>query len=137
MKDTVPRLSDAESTTTCGCALSCSQIVLGIRPYCLNTTTAFYFATQCSDVGVCLRVCACHNSFVLYLAAVICVDALPRLPGGTACGVLVVPRAFPVVLTMSLESLILLCAWQRLGVVPFLQFLPDLMFSKLSVLTLF
>ena len=43
-------------------------------------------------------------------SAVICVDALPRLPGGTACGVLVDPRAFLVVLAMSLESLILLCA---------------------------
>jgi len=53
---------------------------------------------------------------------VICVDALPRLAGGTACGVLVNPRAFLVGLAKSLESLILLCAWQRLSVVPFLQF---------------
>jgi len=39
--------------------------------------------------------------------AVICVDALPRLPRGTACGVLVDPRVFLVVLATSLESLIL------------------------------
>jgi len=41
---------------------------MGIRPYSLNTTTAFYFATECSDVSVCLRACACHNTFVLHLA---------------------------------------------------------------------
>jgi len=46
---------------------------------------------------------------------------MPRLPGGTACDVLVAPRAF-LVLTTSLESVILLCAWQRLGVVPFYSF---------------
>jgi len=44
-------LNAAESLTTYGCALSCSQIVY-IRPYSLNTTTAFYFATKCSDVTV-------------------------------------------------------------------------------------
>ena len=44
-------LNDADSLTTCGCALSCSQIVY-IRPYSLNTTSAFYFATECSDVTV-------------------------------------------------------------------------------------
>jgi len=33
------------------CALWCSQIVY-IRPYSLNTTTAFYFVTECSDVTV-------------------------------------------------------------------------------------
>jgi len=42
---------DAESLTTYGCALWCSQIVY-IRPYSLSTTTAFYFATECSDVTV-------------------------------------------------------------------------------------
>jgi len=36
----------------------------------LNTTTAFYFVTECSDVAVFfrLRVFACHNTSVLYLA---------------------------------------------------------------------
>jgi len=34
-----------------GCALRCSQVVY-IRPYSLNTTTAFYFATEYSDVAV-------------------------------------------------------------------------------------
>ena len=29
----------------------CNQIVY-IRPYYLNTTTAFYFATECSDIAV-------------------------------------------------------------------------------------
>jgi len=33
-----------------GCALWCSQIVH--IPYSLNTTTAMYFATECSDVTV-------------------------------------------------------------------------------------
>jgi len=41
-------LNDAESLTTYGCALWCSQIVY-ILPYFLNTTTAFYFATECSE----------------------------------------------------------------------------------------
>jgi len=32
----------------------------------LNTATAFYFVTECSDVAVFfrLRVCECHNTFV-------------------------------------------------------------------------
>jgi len=33
----------------------------------LNTTTAFYFETECINV----RVCACHNTFVLQLALTI------------------------------------------------------------------
>ena len=33
-----------------GCALWCSQFVC--IPYSLNTTTAIYFATECSDVTV-------------------------------------------------------------------------------------
>jgi len=62
-------LHDAESLTTYGSMLWCIQIVY-IRPYSLNTTTAFYFATECSDVTVfiCLRVCGCNNNFVLYVA---------------------------------------------------------------------
>ena len=49
-------MNDAEILTTCGFVLWCSQIVY-IRPYSLNTATAFYFATKCSDVAVffCLR----------------------------------------------------------------------------------
>jgi len=62
-------LNYAGILTTCGFVLWCSQIVY-IRPYCLNTATAFYFVTECSDVAVFfrLRVCACHNTSVLYLA---------------------------------------------------------------------
>jgi len=61
-------LNDAE-ILTCGFVPGCSQIVY-IRPHCLNTATAFYFVTECSDVAVffCLRVCACHNTSLLYLA---------------------------------------------------------------------
>ena len=44
-------LNDAESLTSYGCAPWCSQIVY-ICPYSLNTTTAFYFATECLDVTV-------------------------------------------------------------------------------------
>ena len=51
-------LNDAQSLTTYGCALWCSQIVY-IRHCSLNTQTTFYFATECSDVtafveGVCM-----------------------------------------------------------------------------------
>jgi len=62
-------LNDAEILTTCGCVFWCGQIVY-IRPYSLNTTTAFCFVTECSDVAVFFRlgVCACHNTSVLYLA---------------------------------------------------------------------
>jgi len=44
----------------------------------LNTTTAFYFVAECSNIAVFVRSqcalhcsvwgCACHNAFVLYLA---------------------------------------------------------------------
>jgi len=47
-------LNDAESLKTYGYTLWCSQIVY-IRPYSLNTTTAFDFATECSDVSVCFE----------------------------------------------------------------------------------
>jgi len=58
-------LNDA-GLTMHGCALECSQIVYNC-PYSLNTTTAFYFVTECSDVTVFfLRECACHNTFVLH-----------------------------------------------------------------------
>jgi len=62
-------LNDAESLTTYGCVFRCSQIVY-IRPYPLNATSTFYYVTECSDVAVFfgLRVCACHNTSVLYLA---------------------------------------------------------------------
>jgi len=33
-----------------------------ILPYSLNTTTAFYFVTECSETES-----ACHKAFVLYL----------------------------------------------------------------------
>jgi len=63
-------LNGAKSLTTYGCALWCSQIVY-IRPYSLNTTNAFYFVTERSDVTVSvLRMCAGHNAFVSHLARV-------------------------------------------------------------------
>jgi len=50
---------NAGSVTTYCCVLWCSQIVY-ICPYSLNTTIAFYFVTEFSNVAVfvCLR--ACH-----------------------------------------------------------------------------
>jgi len=36
----------------------------------MNITTTFFFATECSDVSICLSECACHNTFVLYLALI-------------------------------------------------------------------
>jgi len=51
-------INNAESLTMYGCALWCRQIVY-ICPYSLNTTTAFYSVTECSDVTVFLRTCAC------------------------------------------------------------------------------
>jgi len=44
-------LNDTKNLTTYGYALWCSQIVY-IRPYSLNTTTAFYSVTECSDSTV-------------------------------------------------------------------------------------
>jgi len=60
-------LNDAEFLTTYVCVFWCSQIV-HIRPYFLNTATAFEFVTECTDVAVfvCLRACAGHNASVLY-----------------------------------------------------------------------
>jgi len=43
-------LKDAERPTIYGCPLWCSQIVC---PYSLNTTTAFYFVIERSDVIQC------------------------------------------------------------------------------------
>jgi len=77
-------LNDAE-IVTCVFVLWCSQVVY-IRPYCLNTTTAFYIVTECLDVAVLfrLRVCAGHNTSVLYLA-------LTRLDSVSYSGCSVVP----------------------------------------------
>ena len=61
---------DAESLTTYGCALWCSQIVY-IRTSSFNNTTAFYFVTEGPGVPVLVwgRVhCAGQNAFVLHLA---------------------------------------------------------------------
>jgi len=44
-------LNDAEILTTYFCVLWCSQNIY-IRPYSLNTTTAFDLVTECSDVSV-------------------------------------------------------------------------------------
>jgi len=63
-------LNYAESLTTYGCPLWCSQIVY-IRTYSFNNTTAFYFVTEGPGVLVLVwgRVhCAGHNAFVLHLA---------------------------------------------------------------------
>jgi len=53
-----------------GCALLCSQIVYqGIRPYTLNTTTAYalYFVAECPDVTVlvCGRVQVTTHSYFI------------------------------------------------------------------------
>jgi len=60
-------LNTAEILTKYFCMLWCSQII-SIRPYSLNTTTAFCFVTGCSDVTVfvCLKACAGLNTSVLY-----------------------------------------------------------------------
>ena len=42
-----------------GCVLWCRQIVC-IRPYSLNTTTAFYFVTECPYIAVFVWWMACH-----------------------------------------------------------------------------
>jgi len=50
-----------------GYALWCSQIdYIDIRPYALNTTTAFYFVPRGYTVS--LRACASHNAFALQQA---------------------------------------------------------------------
>ena len=46
-------LNDAETPTMYGCALWCSQnVYTSIRSYSMNTTTTFYFVTECPDVTV-------------------------------------------------------------------------------------
>jgi len=50
---------DAESLTTYGCVLWCSQIFF-IRPYSLSTTIAFYFVNECSNIAVSVRLMAFH-----------------------------------------------------------------------------
>jgi len=58
-------LKDVESLITYGCAHSCSQIVY-IGPHSLNTTIAFYFPTQCSNIAVNVRLRACHATMHSY-----------------------------------------------------------------------
>ena len=60
---------DAEGLKTYGCVLWCSQIVY-IRPYSLNTTTVFYFVTECSDIAVFVRLRVCTSQ---------CLRTLPGL----------------------------------------------------------
>ena len=60
---------DAEGLTTYGCLLRRSQIVY-IRPYSLNTTTAFYFVTEYSDIIVFIR---------LTVSMPQCISTLPGL----------------------------------------------------------
>ena len=51
-------LNDAKSPTMYGRALCSSQIVYAsTSPYYLNTTTAFYFVTECPDVTVLVWAC--------------------------------------------------------------------------------
>ena len=50
---------DAESLTTYGYVLWCSQIVC-IRPYFLNTIIAFSFVNECSNFVVSVWLMACH-----------------------------------------------------------------------------
>ena len=54
---------DAEDLITYGCLLWRSQIVY-IRPYSLNTTTAFYFVTEYSDIAVFVRLRVCMSQCI-------------------------------------------------------------------------
>jgi len=53
-------LNDAENLATYGCVLWCSQIVYTC-PYSLNTTTAFYFMTECLDITVHATILPCFT----------------------------------------------------------------------------
>ena len=87
---------------------------------CLHDYYALFYTSCC--VLLCprhsYRIFLSHAVVVFQVGknAVICVDELPCLPKGAACGVLVDARAFLVALATFLESLNLLCAWQRLSV---------------------
>jgi len=61
--------NDAEGLITHGCLLRSSQIVY-ICPYSLNTTTAFYFVTECSNTAVFVRLRVCMSQ---------CIRTLPGL----------------------------------------------------------
>jgi len=52
---------DTHSPTRYGCMLWCSPIVY-IRPGSFNTTTAFYFVTECSDIAMFVHLRACHGT---------------------------------------------------------------------------
>jgi len=56
---------DAENLTTYDCVLWCSLIV-HVRPYPLNTTIAFYFVIECSNIAVFVRLRACRATTHLY-----------------------------------------------------------------------
>jgi len=56
---------DAENLTTYDCVLWCSLIV-HIRPYPLNTTIAFYFVIEWSNISVFVRLRACRATTHLY-----------------------------------------------------------------------
>jgi len=58
-------LKDAESLTTYGCVLWCSLFIYNLS-YSLNTTIAFYFVTECSDVKVFVRLRGCHATTQSY-----------------------------------------------------------------------
>jgi len=60
---------DAEGLITYNCMLWRSQIVY-IHPYSLNTTTAFYFVTECSNIAVFVRLRVCMSQ---------CIRTLPGL----------------------------------------------------------
>ena len=54
---------DAEGLITYGCLLWRGQIVY-IRPYSLNTTTVFYFVTECSSIAVFVRLRVCMSQCI-------------------------------------------------------------------------
>jgi len=58
---------DAEHLITYGCLLWRSQIVY-IRPYSLNTATAFDFVTECSNFAVFVRLRVCMSQCIRTLA---------------------------------------------------------------------
>jgi len=58
------------TTVAIGCPLKAKYLhiqIVYIRPYSLNTTTAFYFVTECSDIVVFVRLRACHATTHSYL----------------------------------------------------------------------
>jgi len=64
-------LKDAESLTTYpyGCVLLIMQLdcfMFILNSYTLNTTIAFYFVTECSDIAMFVCLMVCHVTMYSY-----------------------------------------------------------------------